>query len=215
MPCVEAPVVDSRPRCRGDTGDESAMNPIRSDERAWSAGPLPYWIDNEHKIVVVGKTWDLFASENDAPHLTAAYVIGQPLWIFISDETTRVLYDALIRRAVDGRAVRFSLRCDSPSKRRRLEMEMCTESGFVRFQTHLVAAEPRDTVLAWSPRPASHGRTIRVCGWCNRVESSEGWVEVEDAIRIDALFEWAPPAAVYVTCRQCLEMLEEEVLGRG
>jgi hypothetical protein len=191
------------------------MNHGHAARGTWSDGLLVYWVDDKQRISIVGSEWDHFALENNAPHLTSAHVFGQPLWKYITDDTTRMLYEALIARAVDGRAVRFSLRCDSPAQRRRLEMEICTERGFVRFQTQLIAAQPRNNVLAWTHQTGTHSRAICVCGWCNRVESSQGWTEVEDAIKTDALFELAPPAAIYVTCPRCLDTLEEEVLSRG
>lgn len=60
---------------------------------------LSYRINRLDEIVAVSPGWDAFATANDGPDVVAAKVLTRPLWHFISDPTTRQLYDHILKRA--------------------------------------------------------------------------------------------------------------------
>ena len=88
-------------------------------------------------------------------------------------------------------------------------MELAAQGGFVRFETRLIATEVRLWQALWDRRVSRTGASVRVCGWCNRVECSTEWLEVEDAVRRLGLFEPThPPACAYALCPSCRETIQ-------
>lgn len=173
--------------------------------RAVSPEPVVFWIDARDEIVRVNEAWTPFALENDAPELAAERVVGQPLWRFITDATTRQLYQDVLRVVRRGRTARFPLRCDSPEQRRQLEMIVTAlPDGAVRFESVMVRAEPRADQPLWR-RATPHGAgVVRACGWCKRIEAAQGWVEVEswsDALASSG--EAGPPRVTHGICPGC------------
>ncbi len=74
-----------------------------------------YRVNDQDEIVFVNEEWDQFAAANAGEAVTASQVLQRRLWDFISDSTTRELYRQVLRRIRDGRSLRFTFRCDSPS----------------------------------------------------------------------------------------------------
>jgi hypothetical protein len=173
------------------------------------AAPVVYWVDDRDRLVRVNDGWDAFARENDAPELTLDRVIDQPLWAFIGDEATRHLYAQLLLRVRRGVTARFSLRCDSPTARRRLQMVVSpADLGAVRFESVVTASEPRpDQRLLRRDLPRGPG-LLTVCSWCKRVSLPEGWAEVEDAVARLAVFDVdRPPALTHGICPPCAQQM--------
>jgi hypothetical protein len=52
---------------------------------------IHYRLNDRDEIVFVNKAWDAFASTNSGEHLTAAKVLGQPLWGFIRHHDTTLV----------------------------------------------------------------------------------------------------------------------------
>jgi hypothetical protein len=152
--------------------------------------PVIYWVDARDYLVRVNEAWDVFAHENDAPDLVAERVTGRPIWDGIADAGTRHLYAALLPRVRAGATARFSLRCDSPTMRRRLHLTIGPdEAGLVRFESVVTAIEPRpEQPLLRRDLPRGLG-VLTVCGWCKRVSVLDGWLELEDAVAQLRLFD--------------------------
>lgn len=149
-----------------------------------------YQIDSSDRILSTGPGWDRFAHANDGDHLTGTAVLGLTLWDFISDATTRALYQAMADRLRDGvPEITFTFRCDSPGERRLLQMQMCTlEDDGIAFRVTPVLAVERTPVAALDLRVAHSDGFLRMCSWCKRVPIAERqWVEVEVAVEQFAL----------------------------
>lgn len=176
-----------------------------------------YRISSQDTILEVNETWTDFAVENDAPDLRASQVLGQPLWRFISGAETRHLYELLLSRVrqTHGTLV-LPFRCDAPTTRRFMEMEMTAlPDGEIEFVTWLVRAEPRDAVSLLSPAYA-HGRTfLTICSWCKRVRLAEtAWLEVEDAVARLGLFQLeALPQLTHGACQACYDAVMQTLSG--
>ena len=99
----------------------------------------------------------------------------------------------------------FPLRCDSPSVRRLLSVQVSPAvSGLVGFRVRTVSEEARPAVPLLGPGTPRARELLRVCGWCNRVDVAGAWAEVEDAVARLGLFERpAVPAVTHGMCGDC------------
>jgi hypothetical protein len=61
-----------------------------------------YRIDREDRLVELNAGWLTFAAENGGQALQPSAVIGQSLWKFVADPTTRQLYEAMVLRLRQG-----------------------------------------------------------------------------------------------------------------
>ena len=170
-----------------------------------------YELDARFRLVAVDARWSDFAAANDAPELVSpSGYLGRSALDCIADSTTALLYEQLFQRVREtGESVVFPFRCDSPTRRRFLNMniERWTDDG-LRLETTLTRSEERaPMVLLWSRRD-SGGTSLRVCGWCKWVEVDGGWAEVEDAVRALRLFDQdLLPPVTHVMCPSCHESL--------
>lgn len=164
-----------------------------------------YSVDAEDTIRAVNANWDRFASENDAEHLIASAVIGSPLLDHITDHTTREVYRAILRRVRDGAAARFRLRCDAPTRRRLLEIEITREpDGHIEFRSREVAGAERGPRRLLDASAWRNDEFIRVCSWCNRIEIDGAWYELDDGVARARLFEQALlPRISHTCCEPC------------
>jgi hypothetical protein len=175
-----------------------------------------YRIDANDQIVSVDDEWQRIADKISVSHVRADQVTGRVLWDFISDSTTRHIYQRIVSRVRAGRTARFTLRCDTPSLRRLLRMTIRSdETGVVEFRTEPLEIVERAPVLLWSDEAARSDELIRACGWCKRVHiDSDDWVEAEVAVEQLQLFERsALPHVTHGLCDQCLETMEKTIEG--
>lgn len=175
------------------------------------AADVRYVLDAEDRIVEVAPHWEEFGRKNAAPDATL-HPLGRLLWDFISDPTTRQLYQAMVRRARGGERVRVPYRCDAPDRRRFMELRIeAAPSGSVEFRSRLLRLEPRDPVLLLDASlPRVDRPQIRTCSWCKQMEVEGEWVEVEEGIRRLDLFDAAElPPISHGICPGC----EADVMG--
>lgn len=168
-----------------------------------------YRLNDRDEIVSVNEAWDAFASANSAGHMTASHVVGRPLWGFITDHTTRLLYRDILARVRGGHPVRFVFRCDSPDCRRLLEMEASGgPDGLIKFRSRTLSVEERQPQALLEPdRPHSEA-LLRVCGWCKKVDVGGRWAEVEEGVSLLGLFEHSIlPKVTHAICEACYERM--------
>jgi hypothetical protein len=121
-----------------------------------------YKINSQDEIVFVSDDWNAFAADNDGEAVLSPLVLGQPLWRFITDATTRKLYQQVLVRARAGHPIQFTYRCDSPTHRRLMEMVVTQhDDGLVEFATRTLLDEVRPAVAARrEPRPPRSGARV-------------------------------------------------------
>ena len=86
---------------------------------------ITYHINKEQRIVFLNDDWNKFAIKNKGGHLTSDTVLNKSIFMFISDESCRHLYQMLIDRCrKQQEALKLSFRCDSPERRRFMSMEV-------------------------------------------------------------------------------------------
>lgn len=170
---------------------------------------IRYRLNDRDEIVFVSESWDRFAVANDGAATTAQQVLGRPLWDFIADPTTRALYRDVLVRIREGRQVQFTFRCDSPACRRLLEMTVQgAADGGVEFRSRTVSEEDRAAQPLLAEGTGGEGPTIRMCGWCKKVDLAGEWVEVEVAVAdLRLLEQGTPPAINHGICDPCFERM--------
>jgi uncharacterized CHY-type Zn-finger protein len=168
-----------------------------------------YHIDNEGRIVYLSDEWQAFADENQASTLTPNHVLNKHLNDFIADKKCRQLYDLLIDAArTSHRTIQFPYRCDSPAKRRFMNMEITQLDQCTTQLTSCVEREEsRETVPLLDSSIERTSEFIVICGMCKKIRiSSDEWLEVEKAIERLGLFnaEYLPQLTQSL-CYECLE----------
>lgn len=170
-----------------------------------------YVIDSDNKIVSVNTDWLSFARENRAPNLAVSEdVIGRSLFDFVSDKETRHLYQMIIERVRNnGETVTIPFRCDSPSLRRFMELEISQQTNsWVQFVGRIIREESRTSVSLFDPEFPRSSEFVVVCSWCKRVNVSGEWLEVEHAVNQMEIFNQAKqPRITHGICSDCSERM--------
>jgi hypothetical protein len=170
-----------------------------------------YGIDAEDRLAFVNPAWDEFAADNGARHLQSESVISRSIWEFISDDTTRLIYREILKRVRAGHPARFEFRCDSPERRRVLEMDarLITGSG-VGFRVRTLSLEDRSPQPLLDAARKRSGEILRMCSWCKRVPDGSAWIPVEAAA--EKLRVFASPSLPLISHGMCGEC-EEKMRG--
>jgi hypothetical protein len=152
-----------------------------------------YRIDANNQLVEVDENWDRFAIANDSPHLVRDRVLHKPLFDLVSDPLSSHLYKLLIERVkFTGKTIEFDFRCDSPTMRRFMHMEMSRQAGNggICFKSTNEREEPRDYIELLAPHAKRSTDLVIICSWCKQVKITEDqWVEIEDGVQILRLFD--------------------------
>jgi hypothetical protein len=178
--------------------------------------PIVYRVDAADRIVYVNDAWDAFAHQNEGTAVVAAQVVGRPLWEFISDLSTRTIYRSALGRIRAGSELRFGFRCDSPSCRRIMEMQilLADEPGSVEFRSSTIAEDHRQPpAVTWAAGGSrDEDSLVRMCGWCNRIDVGSVWTEFEEALPQLRLMERAnPPSVTHGICESCFQKMTAEI----
>ena len=171
-----------------------------------------YRIDRDDRIVSVDVPWLAFARENDLSDLDEAAVLGRPVLAFISDAETRHLYElAFARVRATGRGIVLPFRCDSPTLRRYMELDISALSDAgLSLVGRLLWIEERPHVALLDVTTPRTRASLVICSWCKRVRMPDGWREVEHAVAQLRLFDSALlPQLTHGICEAC----RDRVLG--
>lgn len=170
--------------------------------------PVHYRVDASNRITSVNPAWDHFARSNDGEHLVGESIVGQHLFEFITDATTRQLYHTMLDRVRDTRKpLLIHFRCDAPDRRRdmTLELRASDDGAAVDFVVHTLQEDDRSAVSLIDANAPRDGRLLRMCGWCKRVHlPTDAWVEVEEAIGPLEIFAGTTvPQLSHGICERC------------
>lgn len=172
--------------------------------------PIIYRVDAADRIVAVNDAWDVFAADNDGAAILAVDVLGRHLFDFIADSSTRQLYRQMLTRVRSGADLRYGYRCDSPSCRRSMQMQIRAADalGGIEFQSSTLEAVTREPVhvsQADGADAAERNELQRVCGWCNRLDVNGTWMEIEEALpRLQLLERPSAPTLTHGMCEDCV-----------
>ncbi len=171
-----------------------------------------YRIDNKNIIDRLSDNWQIFAEENFGGEICKPInVIGSPLFDFITGLETKYLYKIILRRARDRmRASTFGYRCDSPEKRRFLDLSIIPlKHKAVEFWSQVVRTESRETVVLLKNDIERSDEIVRICSMCKKIAVSDTeWAEVESAIIKLKLFEKERmPKLTHGLCQSCYDKI--------
>lgn len=176
---------------------------------------VDYHIDRQDRIAYVNPEWNNFARENDGGYLAGKTVIGTPLWNYISNVDTVRIYKKIVAKVRAEKApVMIPYRCDSPRKRRYMEMTVLSDgNSHVEFRNELVREVDRAPIpLLDSNIPRTKG-ILFMCGWCKKVKMPAGWTETSEAVEmLDLLNKPVLPQISHILCNDCKKQLEKRFL---
>jgi len=172
-------------------------------------------VDDTDKLVHVNDAWLAFARENGAPQLTAAAVLGQPLWHFIQGQETIYLYKHIFDRFRAGNSpVRFPFRCDAPDCRRLMEMQLSLIPGAaIQFTARQLWQESRQPLDILGASRDRSDEFLKICSWCKKMYiPARGWGEPEEAIEALDLFGGrSMPRMTHTICDACHDFIKQEL----
>jgi len=171
-----------------------------------------YRIDSDDRIIFTNEDWKKFALENDAPEMSSENLLYQSFWNYLSGETIINIYQAILQHVRSGRTIKYNFRCDAPATARMLQMNIVMlENETVQFETVLVQSNDhaRQRILdRFTPRTEE---IITMCSWCNRINLSGKWLEIDAAISSLELFEQPSlPQISHGMCEVCFESVSKE-----
>jgi hypothetical protein len=171
-----------------------------------------YSVDDCDVIVEIGSGWSDFATENGGCGLTADALIGRPLFDFIADDSTRLAYRDLHAHVREtGRAVSVPFRCDSPTKRRAMQLTLeCGDEGRLLYQTSEVEVQPQERVSVLDSAEKRSVAFLTMCSLCKRsLIEPIGWVEPAKVNLDLRLYERETvPTVRYTVCPDCSHELQ-------
>lgn len=147
---------------------------------------IVYSIDRHDVLTNIGDGWTEFADENDGVDvLYPNSVIGKSLWDFVKGLSLRQIYQEIVRDVRgNDRTVAFDYRCDSPSLKRFMRMEITgqSHSSNVTFLSRTIRIEAKEHILKVAAAHRGHFQMTR-CSICNLVKlPNEQWDELEIAL---------------------------------
>jgi hypothetical protein len=132
-----------------------------------------------------------------------------PLFGYVSGSETQEIVRFLLARARSGRRIAVAFRCDSPTRRRHLRLELTpSPDGSVRCSSTVLSEEEREAQPLLDPAVPRTGEILYVCSWCRRVAVDARWLDVEEAVEALGLFlQPALPAISHGICPDCSHTL--------
>ena len=166
---------------------------------------LSYVIDAPNRIVEIDGPWDEFAAANGCPELTRAAVLGRSLFDFVTGADAREVVSLLLARARSAGSFEVGFRCDAPTRRRFMRLELRPEPyGRVRSSSQLEREEARPVQPLLDPASPRTDAMLMICSWCKKVLVGDSWSEIEEAARELAFLEAeAFPQISHGICPPC------------
>jgi len=190
-------------RCQGDANN---MRGYQSE--------VIYQIDQNDFLVFFNDQWDLFAQDNDGPHLKSENIYNRKIWDFIHDAETRHLHETLLKRVRSNNTIlNMPFRCDSPTLRRFMEMDILLQvDGKIEYRCRVIKTQLRNAVQVVAGNIQEERPFLRMCSWCKKIDvGNNSWVEIEDGIAFLGLLSQAiVPQISHTICEICLGDLEDD-----
>jgi hypothetical protein len=187
---------------------------------------VTYLVDASGIIRAIGAiSWKYFATQNDAPELTANSVIGTSVFAGIDGvdvrEACERLHDSVCQR--QRPVITYEYRCDAPDVERRMRMSISPVTGqanavMALYQSQLLAEAPRLPLglMSMKHRAAATGaqsldEQVALCSFCHDVawpigarQENQIWIAIEDYYRRGGLSEVVVSHGI---CPRCVERI--------
>lgn len=171
-----------------------------------------YSIDGQDSIRRLSDSWQVFARQNDAAHLTADSVLGQPIWEYVHGLETRYLYDLLFTKVRSERQpIDVPFRCDAPNCRRYMQLTISpSDEDSLDFISTVLREESRPRLTLLDAGMPHTDEFLSMCAWCKRIEvNDDKWTEAEEAIvHLDLFGQSILPGITHGICADCYESIE-------
>lgn len=172
---------------------------------------IEYELDAGDYIVDIRGDWDMFASANGAPELTAQSVLGKSIWEYVEGSDVRAIYQMLVEHVrATGKLKRIHFNCDDATTIRFFDLSITVaDSGVVRFVSTLLNARERPAVFLLDRDAVNRGDTIvTVCSVCKFVDVDGVWVPVDEAMnRLDLMSNPVMPQVSHGLCPACFDLM--------
>lgn len=172
-----------------------------------------YELDESDTIVNVSSNWAEFATDNGVENERQKFV-GANIWDFIQDLETQHLYKLLYRKARKGLTIPpIPFRCDSPTKKRFLELNIQKIRGdHLLIKSTIIKEEERIPVKLLDVEAGRSSELVKMCSMCKKVETSKGeWEEVEQYVIKQKYFEKARiPNLSHGLCKNCYDIAKSD-----
>ncbi len=144
--------------------------------------PVIYLINSENLIVELNQEWDEFASENNGGDLSCTEVIGRPLMDFVSGKSTKQYWENIFNKArSDNQATTLEYRCDSPSVKRWMRMEILPlVDGNLRISNDTLSTKERPYPIHFERMSQRGKHTFIRCSLCNKLKIKDIWIEPDE-----------------------------------
>jgi len=165
-----------------------------------------YTIDASDLISYVSPEWLDFAGANDAAELTADYVLGKPIWHFVTGKDCRRFYESIFRNLRRrGSDIIIPFRCDSPTIVRQMDLtlRLLADKSIELKGTLLKSTlrEPITILFRFAPRAEG---AIPICALCRRLSVEGEWLELREAVLRRLLMNVSPaPRLEETVCPTC------------
>jgi hypothetical protein len=169
---------------------------------------VTYRLDQSGVVIECGGAWDEFASTNGGAEVTAAHIVGRPIWDFVAGSSTQQLWHELLEAARLRGGLVIPFRCDAPDRRRYMVMTIEPQGDGTLLLASAVAREEARAPQPWlEPSVERTAEMVLACSWCRRFLVDDAWLEVEEAVGRSGLLEGATPLISHGICPTCAETL--------
>lgn len=176
-----------------------------------------YAIDSADRIIGYDEDWVAFGLENGLAD--PQRYLGTLLWDGLANAPAELV--TLLRALVDcvrvrrARVLGLPYRCDSPTVRRDMELDLePAPDGGVRFVSRLLASRPRATPVLVPTSPPGPG-VLSLCAWCLSAKLERGWCDLTEAVHELGLLALDPlPQVSHGMCPRCAAALRRQI-GRA
>ncbi len=176
--------------------------------------PIIYRIDAEDRISYVNWSWEDSAMHSGTPDVLPDRVLGRRLWDFVSEPTTRAIYQRLVARAREGTATTIHYRCDRPDRHRIYAMTIGRlATGEIEFSTRILRESRRPRIALLEQRLRAPSKFVRICDWCQDILLFDrGWVPLETAAEtLERRSSDSLPGLVHSICERCEDRVSREI----
>ncbi|BBP44143.1 hypothetical protein [Thiosulfativibrio zosterae] len=174
-------------------------------------------LDANNMIIEVSDSWDASAKAGNADsRLSASAVIGQSIDHFISGDSSVMYLDSALKLCRLKKQTLFKpYRCDSPTHKRFMEMELQPlANGQVKISHYLIREEAFGSPLYLKDvtRTSSAKEVVVRCSMCNQLKKpgTDTWLPPEEF----QASQDAPLNVIHSVCPACQVAIWEFRVGR-
>ncbi|AHF02252.1 hypothetical protein THIAE_05690 [Thiomicrospira aerophila AL3] len=173
-----------------------------------SSSSLSIVVNRNGLIESLSSNWLDNLDEVTKKALDSSHLIGQPLSIFIRNDSTKMYVESCIQLCrVSKKVITRPYRCDSPTHKRFMELELVPlQNGSVLMNHLLLKVEAfvnrLDIVERVDNRPKKHSGLVR-CSFCNKLRrvGEKEWFEPERLVSHTA----QNIAVIHSVCPACTQ----------